>query len=265
MEIIGKISKGSKMDQVYIPKNRAGFSIGDYVVIKPLEEEKPIERLYYHGIKNLEPIKINIIDEILGIIYNSLNNYDNIIITGSFLEEGFNFNDIDIILITKNKINTDIIKMSIERKTGLKAHILVLNNKELIKGIETDPLYQMMLSKCVAKKRFVYKTNNVKNYKLLDLHLIKSKVLLDNFDVLSGNEKYNLTRNMIAISLYIEKGRVNNELVNENIKKYFGLKDIQEIKQNIINKKDFLRKYKLMYNKTSAKILERTSHDTKQK
>ena len=39
MEIIAKISKGSNMDQVYLPKNRIGFDIGNYVLIKPFEKK----------------------------------------------------------------------------------------------------------------------------------------------------------------------------------------------------------------------------------
>ena len=39
MEIISRVSKGSKMDQIYIPKNRAGLTIGEYVVITPLSRE----------------------------------------------------------------------------------------------------------------------------------------------------------------------------------------------------------------------------------
>ena len=43
MEIIAKISRGSKMDQVYIPKNRGGFSIGSYVILKPIKIKKPLQ------------------------------------------------------------------------------------------------------------------------------------------------------------------------------------------------------------------------------
>jgi len=40
MVIISKISKGSKMDQIYLPKNRSNLNIGDYVIISPLNQEK---------------------------------------------------------------------------------------------------------------------------------------------------------------------------------------------------------------------------------
>jgi len=61
MEIIGRISKGSRMDQVYIPKNRAGLEVGSYVVIKPVKTEKIIEKPYFYNVEEIEPIKIKII------------------------------------------------------------------------------------------------------------------------------------------------------------------------------------------------------------
>lgn len=268
MEMIGKVSKGSKMDQIYIPKNRNGLAIGNYVIIKSLEEErpkKPMEKLFFYGIIGLEPIKSGIVNEILKIIDRFTNNYDNIIITGSFLEDGFHFNDIDVLIITKYKSNRKIIEGDIERKTGIKAHILFLNNKELLAGLETDPLYRIMLSKSISKKRFVYNTKSRINYKMLDLHLLKSKILIDNFDVLSGDEKYSLIRNVIAIYLYLENNKLSKELVDNKIKKVFNLRDIKELKQNLIDKKDFLKKYKLIYNKTFSKIIKGIENGSKQK
>ena len=43
MEIIAKISKGSNMDQIYIPKIRYGLNVGEYVIVRPLKEEKLID------------------------------------------------------------------------------------------------------------------------------------------------------------------------------------------------------------------------------
>ena len=140
-----------------------------------------------------------------------------------------------------------------------------LDNESLIIGLQTDPLYQIMLSKSISKNRIFYKTKNNLNYKLLDLHLLKSKVLIENFNLLKGNEKYNLVRNMIAIYLYLEGKKLTKDLVDNQIKEDFHLKDISELKQNSIDKKKFLIKYKLIYNKTFSKILEGIKNDAKQK
>ena len=44
MEIIGKISKGTNMDQIYISKQRDGMPIGEYVLIKPITIDEKILR-----------------------------------------------------------------------------------------------------------------------------------------------------------------------------------------------------------------------------
>ena len=256
MELVSKISKGTKMDQIYLPKNRRGFGIGEYVIVKPLETRKVIEKPFFYNIKHIEPIKTDIVMEILNIINNITDRYENIIITGSFLDEGFNFNDIDIIIVTEEKLNEKYIKKSIEDTIKIKTHIIILNNKVLIEGLSIDPLYQMMLSRCITKKRFIFKVKYKINYKILDLHLLKSKLLIDNFDYLNGNEKYYLTRNMIAIFLYIHHKKVNKEIVDKEIGKLFNIRDIQEIKQNILNKDKFLKVYKKIYNNIFNKIME---------
>ena len=276
MEIMGKISKGSKMDQVYISKNRRGFEIGSYVIIKPLEEGEQIlkkieEKLYFYNVNYIEPLKVEIINRIMEIIDKNMKDYQNIIITGSFLNKGFNFNDIDIIFVSKEKAdlkNTKIIGEIIEEKIKIKIHMIILNNKSLINGLLTDPLYELMLSRCVSKKRLIYKIKyklkNKINYKILDLHLLKSKILIDNFDMLNGNEKYYLIRNMITIFLYLEGKKISNDKVDFEIKKQFSL-DTKEIKQNMIQKNDFLKKYKFIYNKASNKIMAEIKKQTNKK
>ena len=63
MEIIGRISKGSKMDQIYLPKNHPGFQAGNYVTIKPLISKTPEKtgKIIFYHVTDLPPIKIQII------------------------------------------------------------------------------------------------------------------------------------------------------------------------------------------------------------
>ena len=265
MEIIAKISKGTKMDQVYIPKNRVGFDIGNYVVIKPLQSKKKVETPYFYNIKYIEPLKLNIINEISSIINKTINSSENIIITGSFLEPGFNFNDIDVLLIKEDKINLKYLRKVIEDKLKIRIHIISLDNKTLMKGLSTDPLYQMMLSRCISKKRFIYKVKRDIDYKILDLHLLKSKTLIDNYDILNGKEKYYLIRNTIAISLFLKNKKIDNERVDKKILSTFNLKDVNDIKQNMLNKNIFLKKYKTVHKKTFNKIMAGIEHESKQK
>ena len=113
--LMSKISKGTRMDQIYIPKTRApGFEIGETMLIKPaLQKIKP--KPYYYNISYLEPIKNVMIEEIL----NYFEHIDNIIITGSFLEKGYDFEDIDIILITDKKTDNQNIERYFKSALGM--------------------------------------------------------------------------------------------------------------------------------------------------
>jgi len=263
MVIIGRVSKGSRMDQVYIPKNRSELSIGSLVILKPLEEKKGIVKPYLYNIKVIEPIKLEIIKRIFNIIEDLTDN-ENIIITGSFLDKGFHFNDIDVVIIIDKKINETYIKKSIENTLQIKIHLITLNNKEFKVGLETEPLYIMMLSRCISKKRFIYKLKNKFYYRRLDLNLLTSNQLTYGFDFLSGNEKYYLIRNMIAILMFIQNKKLTKESVDGEIKKVFNI-EIKAIKDNLVeDKKEFLKKCNFIYKKTFNKIMEGVKNSTKQ-
>lgn len=264
MEIVAKISKGTKMDQIYLPKNRAGLNTGSYVTVTALEKQKQTIKPYYYNIKNLEPIKIGIIKRIFYIIDRLTKNYENIIITGSFLDKGFHFNDIDVILTSEDKINGNYIKKALEDELKIKIHLIKLSNKDFRKGLETDPLYQIMINSCVAKKQFIYKIKRKFSYKRLDLRLLKSNQLTYGFDFLTGNEKYYLTRNMIAISEFIKNRKITKENVDNKIKKFFNVK-IEDLKNNLIeDKKEFIKKYKAIYKKTFNIIMDGVKNSSKQ-
>ena len=267
MEIVSRISRGSKMDQIYIPKNRSGLAIGSYVVVKDLVGAAGIskEKLHFYGLKKVSQIKVLVIEEILKIIEQKIPKCENLFVTGSFLEEGFSFNDIDVLIVSESKVKDDLVVKEVLEKIGLKVHLIVISNKELIQGLETDPLYLMMLSRCVSKNRFVYKTEKRINYNLLDLHLLKSKSLIDNFDLLTGKEKYDSTRNLFAICLFLDEKKITSDEVDNEIIRQFRIKSVREIKQNVLDKQSFLKSYKMVYMRTFDKILRGIENGTKQK
>lgn len=269
IELISRISKGSRMDQIYISKNRSGFAVGNYVVITALEGSesgegaaKKASKPYFYGIKQIEPIKLSIIEEIFRIVDKNHPENKNIIITGSFLEKGFEFNDIDIILLSDKKAETEDLKEKIEEYLGINAHILLLDEGSLREGIASDPLYENMLSRCISKNRFVFNIARKINPQILDFHLLKSKALIDGFDILVGKEKYYLVKNMISILLFIKGEKINNEKIDSKIKEIFGISS-EKIKDNILDKRDFLRKYKKAYELVFRRIMKEIKNQEK--
>lgn len=255
MELIGKISKGTKMDQIYISKQRVpGFEVGESVLIKLIKENDDKERIskYNYNIRNIEPFKSIIIGE----IFNYLSGFGNIIIGGSFLEKGNYFEDIDVILISDKDINLDKIKDLLKNKIGISIHLIKMSYTELLMGYNNDPLFQILLSKFISKERIILRKNNKFNYKLLDLYLLESKLLIDNFNILSGREKYKLVRNLFGVKLFIDGKNLSKEEVDNEIGKFFGKGIIFNIKENLIEKEPFLDKYKKIYFMLFEKIME---------
>ena len=253
MELMAKVSKGSQMDQIYLPKNRIGFEIGNYVIIKPLEKEKPAEKLYFYDAKNVNPIKLLAVKKIMNIIEKNLKNYENIIVTGSFLDEGFNFKDIDIIIITEQKPKKEIEKI-VKEKLKIEIHAIFFNKNSFREALKIDPIWRLMLNRCISKKRLLPLPTRKLKYKYLDAQLIRSKILINNFGNLTGKEKYKLTRNLMAIYLFIEDKKLFENNLNKEIGEKLNVK-IEDLKNNLVDK-NFLKRYKRFYIKLEKEIIK---------
>lgn len=257
MVIVSTISRGTRMDQIYLPKLRPpGFAVGEAVEIRPTKKQK--RNFYTYKVTKLEPLKILIKDE----IFDYFEQVDNVLITGSFLEEGFQFNDIDILLIDHLQPQPDWQK-HFKDTLGIKAQFICLDRNSLQQGLQQDPLFQMMMSKYLAKKRELFQYKNKFNYKLLDLHLFKSKTLMDSFDILTGKEKYGLVRNTLAICLFLNEKQLSKEIVDQEMERLFGKGIVEKVRKNIVEKGTFLRKFRKVYNEVQVLIMEKIGKESK--
>lgn len=256
-EIIARISTGSRMDQVYLPKNRPmALSAGSYVVVSPAIQQREITPYYYNAV-HIEPIKAQIVQEIFRHC-----NAENVIIAGSFLEKGFCFEDIDVIIINGR---AEELEKFIETNFGLKAHIIRISYGALRAGLNTDPLFQMALSRFVSKERVLFKVNPEIKYKLLDIHLLKSRLLPEQFEHFDGKEKYKLTRNLFAIRLFLEGQTATKEKVDRAIDAWFGRGTVKLLIANTISRNPFVSKYREAYRKVFNALMAGISKDAKQK
>jgi len=61
---------------------------------------------------------------------------------------------------------------------------------------------------------------------------------------------------MVAISLFLQNKKIDKEKVDKEIIRIFDLRDINDIKQNILDKNNFLKNYKNVYKKTFDMVME---------
>ncbi|MBS3176204.1 hypothetical protein J4457_03135 [Candidatus Woesearchaeota archaeon] len=251
VNLIGKISRGSLMDQVYLPKNRpSAFAPGCYVELVPVLAPEKITP-YFYKVVHIEPLKVEMIQTILSLAPDA----GNVLICGSFLERGYGFHDIDVIVV--NGSITGVAE-NIEKTLGIHAHVISLDNTSLSEGLSTDPLFCMLLSKFVARKRVIFRVQRRILPRLLDLHLLSSKPLFHEFEELDGDQKYKMIRNIVAMRLFIDYRNVDSESVNKEIERLLGRGSIQNIKKNMTRKKDvlpiLLKLYRKVFNHLMGEI-----------
>ena len=147
------------------------------------------------------------------------------------------------------------VKEFVNNNFGIKAHIMNLSYKEIQLGINTNPLFQSMFSKFIAKKRFIFNIENKIIYKLMDLTLLESQLMITNYEISSGNEKYKLLRNLFAIKLFIENKKLSLNSINNEIEKYFYSGFLKDFRNNLVSMKDFRKKYERLYESLFDKIM----------
>lgn len=247
------VSKGSRFNQVYIPKNMENLiEVGDEVEVKLV---KKCSRLYYSkGLKKLSEFKENLIKDMFS-FFIEFTNINSVFVVGSFLTEKINYKDIDIVLIT-NKINQDAeenIYNKIIEKFNLKIHILAIEEKRLRHLLRICPLTRAMFSNFVSNKPI-----KIPNESSIDEKHIKFLLMMpyDLLDIkLNSRSFYDSLRRLITIERFLKNKNVDIIAINDELKKitkdrlYDKMKYNEEVEENSIK---FLRKII----KTKLKIIE---------
>ena len=91
--------------------------------------------------------------------------------------------------------------------------------------------------------------------------MIKSKILIENFDFLNGNEKYKLIRNVVSIYLFIKDKKISESNIDKEIKEKLETEP-EELKNNFLDKK-ILTKYKNFYSKLEEEIIKNAAKQEK--
>ena len=239
-KFIHKISKGSRFNQIYIPKEmNSVFEIGDIVEIKLLSKK---ESFYYSkNLKKLSNYKENFVKE----IFSSLAGFSDIrqvFIVGSFLTNKIDYNDLDVLLITDKNIETKIYNLLIE-KFNIKFHVITIPAHRFEYLIYSCPLTRSMLSYFVSNKEF-----NLPEEIKIDKNHIRY-LLMTPEDLLKVNPGsrayYDSIRRLITIENFLENKPIDILEISSHLTKIIGETLFFLIKSNEIIEKEqieFLRK-----------------------
>lgn len=223
-----KVSKGSKFNQIYIPKNLEGIiEVGDLVEVRLLKKQVQFN---YRNQKILSGFKKYLIKN----IFSNLQKFKEIkiiFIVGSFLYEEI-YNDIDIIIISDTK------KKELEKSTGdlltkklnQRFHILVFNERKLKDLIEKDPLTQAMLNSYISNKKIELDYKKTTDKKHINFLLMMPEDLLE--IALSSKVFYDNLRRLIVIEQFLKDKDLDRKSIINQIKREINPKLLTKIKNN---------------------------------
>ncbi len=134
------VSKGSRFNQVYIPVEMAGLiEAGDEVEVRLIRKQS---RLFYSGLKKVSDFKERLIQEVFSFIMGS-KRISAVFAVGSFIYEKADYNDIDIVIITKDEKD---IREGLVEKFGMKFHLIPIEETRFEHLLKICPLTRSMFS-----------------------------------------------------------------------------------------------------------------------
>lgn len=223
-----EVSKGSRFNQIYIPKYmETTIGVGDLVQVTLLKKHA---QLYYKNQENLSDFKEYLIKN----IFSALQAFSEIKVTfvvGSFLHETV-YNDIDIILIIDKK-REDFdknIENLLTKKFNQRFHILSFNEGELKNLIETDPLTRAMFDSCISSKK-----TELDYKKTIDENHIKFLLMMpeDLLEItLSSKIFYDNLRRVVTIEQFLKNKPLDMESILTEIKKLINIALLNKIRNN---------------------------------
>ncbi len=246
MKFKHRVSKGSRFNQIYIPKKMEGyFEVGDLVEVSLLK--KKIKLYCSENIKELSEFKEDIIKKAFSIL-NDFSEIKQIFVFGSFLTQKIDYNDIDILIITNKKDIEGIVRDKLIEKISLRFHVIAISEDNFSRLREICPLVNSMLYYYASNKnldpiRRKIDKNHIKFLMMLPEDLLKVKA--------SSRAFYDSIRRLITIEMFLKNEDLDplktDKLLELRLGKFIflALRNNEPIEDNEISKLREIIKKKL--------------------
>lgn len=231
------VSKGSRFNQIYVPKGMEGLiEVGDEVEVTLVRKHISIH--YSNGLMRLSEFKENLIKNIFSFL-SQIDGVSLVFTVGSFLTEKISYNDIDIAVITSKEDNFEDARNKLIEKFNLKLHIIVLEERTFRHLLKTCPLTKAMFSRFISNKPL-----SIPDERVLDKNHIKFLLMMpeDLLDIrLNSRAFFDSLRRLITIQRFLENKSLDTALINSDLRRlieyklYNRLKNNEEIEENSVN------------------------------
>ena len=225
-----KVSKGSRFNQIYVPKHLENeIGVGDEVEVRLIK--KKTELHYSKSAKKLSEFKENLIKGVFASL-KEFKEVSQVFLIGSFLFEKIDFRDIDIILVAKKETKglSEKAYNKLINKFNLKFHVISISEQKLSHLLSICPVTRSMFSTYVSNKGFVVDKNISINKKHLQFLLMLPEDALE-LD-LSSRLLYDSLRRVIAIEKFLDNKDLGFSTINSEIKSIVGSKEYSLLKNN---------------------------------
>lgn len=228
-KFIHRVSKGSRFNQIYIPREyEQVFQEGDIVEIRLVEKKA---KLYYSkNLKKLSEFKEKLIKDVFYEISN-FKEIDQVFIFGSFLTKNIDYNDIDLLIISEKEDIDKKIYHELTKKLNLKFHLISIPKESLNKQIKIDPLIRSMFYYCVSNKKIEKLLERELDEKHIRFLLMFPEDLI-RVSLDEGKVFYDVLRKLIAIEHFLKGKDIAPDMINEELEKLIDKKKLEFIKEN---------------------------------
>jgi len=238
-----KVSKGSRFNQVYIPKDMEDkIEVGDLVEVRLIK--KHIE-VYYHNVNKLSEFKKYLIKNIFSEL-SKINKVKEVFLVGSFLHDTI-YNDIDLVIALENKELIKNIEKGLTKKFNQKFHVLGISIEKLRKLVKVDPITRAMFDSYVSNKEIIFDKDRTIDKNHINFLLMMPEDLLD--IELSSKVFYDNIRRLVTIELFLQYDKLENKIIVDKVRKLLGDDLFKEIKNNLEINKDELGKIRKIIKK----------------
>ena len=251
------VSKGSRFNQIYIPKEfEEGFDVGDKVEVRLIEKSR---KLYYSkNIERLSKFKEEIIKEIFKAVEKF--SVSQVFVFGSFLTKKLDYNDIDILVIAdkRDKKLEGVIFNELSENINFKFHVLLIDSKRFSDLLEICPLTRSMMHYYVSNKGFEWLSRiRVDRDHLRFLMMMPEDLLRIRVE---SRIYYDSLRRLGSIEMFLKGREIDPLKIDEGVRKLVGESIYDLINKNGVLSKDLERKLRKLI-KSSLLYIQRILKD----
>ena len=249
LKFVHKVSKGSRFNQIYVPKEmERHFQSGDLVEVTLLE--KSISVHYSKNLVKLSEFKETLIKNIF-LELRRFKEIKQIFIVGSFLTQKQDYNDIDIIIISEKNLEKEIYEILID-KFELKFHIINIPEDNFESLQKYCPMTRSMLYYFVSNKKFSLSKGTELNKNHIKFLLIMPEDILT--ITLKPRVFYDSLRRLLTIERFLENDSLDPLEVNKEIQTLITKNLATDIRNNENISDEIIKKLRNIIKSKLSKI-----------